>query len=117
MLDPIVNITSTHFQRSDIYQLIEKLDVSNRTCATPMFRTEKLRKGSLEMAAVSSGRSVMDPQRETGKRMTIDERFKILYPNVDEEKTPLSRCWSTKDRYHYIGLSQNNLRVHYKARV
>ncbi|GJQ80769.1 hypothetical protein Trydic_g9361 [Trypoxylus dichotomus] len=67
------------------------------------------------MAAVSSGRSVMDPQGETGNGMSIDERFKQLYPNVDEEKTPLPRCWSTKDKYTYIGLSQNNLRVHYKG--
>ncbi|KAI4466702.1 ran binding protein 9-related [Holotrichia oblita] len=69
------------------------------------------------MAAVSSGRSVMDPQGDTENGITIDERLKQLYPNVDEEKTPLPRCWSTKDKYTYIGLSQNNLRVHYKVVV
>ncbi|KAK9720307.1 SPRY domain [Popillia japonica] len=67
------------------------------------------------MAAVSSGRSVMDPQADTENGITIDERLKQLYPSVDEEKTPLPRCWSTKDKYTYIGLSQNNLRVHYKG--
>uniref|UniRef100_A0A3B3WN28 Ran-binding protein 10 n=1 Tax=Poecilia mexicana TaxID=48701 RepID=A0A3B3WN28_9TELE len=31
------------------------------------------------------------------------------------EETPLPRSWSPKDKYSYIGLSQNNLRVHYKG--
>jgi len=47
--------------------------------------------------------------------LTLDERIKILYPMVNEEETPLPRCWSTKDKYNYIGLSQSNLRVHYKG--
>uniref|UniRef100_A0A669CLU5 RAN binding protein 9 n=1 Tax=Oreochromis niloticus TaxID=8128 RepID=A0A669CLU5_ORENI len=29
--------------------------------------------------------------------------------------TPLPRSWSPKDKFSYIGLSQNNLRVHYKG--
>jgi len=44
------------------------------------------------------------------------DRLKILYPVVNEEETPLPRTWSPKDKYNYIGLSQNNLRVHYKGR-
>jgi len=47
--------------------------------------------------------------------LSLDERLKILYPHVDQEATPLPKCWSTKDKYNYIGLSQNNLRVHYKG--
>lgn len=47
--------------------------------------------------------------------LSLDERIKILYPMVNEEETPLPRCWSTKDKYNYIGLSQSNLRVHYKG--
>lgn len=43
------------------------------------------------------------------------DRLKMLYPMVDEEETPLPRSWSPKDKYNYIGLSQNNLRVHYKG--
>ncbi|XP_059475156.1 ran-binding protein 10 [Neocloeon triangulifer] len=43
------------------------------------------------------------------------DRLKQLYPMVNEEETPLPRCWSPKDKYNYIGLSQNNLRVHYKG--
>uniref|UniRef100_A0A8C5BZF3 RAN binding protein 10 n=1 Tax=Gadus morhua TaxID=8049 RepID=A0A8C5BZF3_GADMO len=45
----------------------------------------------------------------------LNERLKRLYPAVNEEETPLPRSWSPKDKYSYIGLSQNNLRVHYKG--
>jgi len=47
--------------------------------------------------------------------LSLDERLKILYPFVKQDDTPLPRAWSTKDKYNYIGLSQNNLRVHYKG--
>lgn len=43
------------------------------------------------------------------------DRLKFLYPNVNESETPLPRCWSPHDKCHAIGLSQNNLRVHYKG--
>lgn len=66
------------------------------------------------MAAVSSGRSVMDPQLET-QNGAVD-RLKRLYPAVNEDKSPLPRAWSPKEKYNYIGLSQNNLRVHYKGK-
>ena len=46
---------------------------------------------------------------------SLDERLRILYPMVNEEETPLPRCWSTKDKFNFIGLSQNNLRVQYKG--
>uniref|UniRef100_A0A673C9E2 RAN binding protein 10 n=1 Tax=Sphaeramia orbicularis TaxID=375764 RepID=A0A673C9E2_9TELE len=45
----------------------------------------------------------------------LTERLKRLYPAVNEEESPLPRSWSPKDKYSYIGLSQNNLRVHYKG--
>ena len=44
-------------------------------------------------------------------------RLKKLYPAVDEEDTPLPKAWSQKDKYNFIGLSQNNLRVHYKGQL
>lgn len=73
-------------------------------------------KGSLEMAAVSSGRSeMMDPQNES--QIGVVDRLKRLYPAVNEEKTPLPRSWSPKEKYSYIGLSQSNLRVHYKGKM
>uniref|UniRef100_A0A8D0B2N5 RAN binding protein 10 n=1 Tax=Sander lucioperca TaxID=283035 RepID=A0A8D0B2N5_SANLU len=34
---------------------------------------------------------------------------------MSRNSTPLPRSWSPKDKYSYIGLSQNNLRVHYKG--
>ncbi|XP_037891492.1 ran-binding protein 9 isoform X2 [Glossina fuscipes] len=45
----------------------------------------------------------------------IVDRLKLLYPNVNEVETPLPRCWSSHDKCVTIGLSQNNLRVQYKA--
>lgn len=45
---------------------------------------------------------------------TVD-RLKLLYPNVDEKLTPLPRSWSTQEKCVSIGLSENNLRVHYKG--
>lgn len=43
------------------------------------------------------------------------DRLKVLYPNVFEELTPLPRNWSSQEKCQTIGLSQNNLRVHYKG--
>ncbi|XP_067632319.1 ran-binding protein 9 isoform X2 [Eurosta solidaginis] len=45
----------------------------------------------------------------------VTDRLKMLYPNVNEAETPLPRCWSPHDKCLSIGLSQNNLRVHYKG--
>lgn len=67
------------------------------------------------MAAVNSAaRCVMDSHFEGQQNGTVD-RLKKLYPAVNEEKTPLPRAWSPKEKYNLIGLSQNNLRVHYKG--
>jgi len=38
-----------------------------------------------------------------------------LYPVVDDTVTPLPRQWSAKDKSSILGLSQNNLVVHYKG--
>ncbi|GLV40677.1 Ran-binding protein M [Carabus blaptoides fortunei] len=65
------------------------------------------------MAVVSNGRCAMDPLVENQNEVV--DRLKLLYPAVNEEKTPLPRAWSAKEKYNYIGLSQNNLRVHYKG--
>ncbi|XP_065516996.1 ran-binding protein 10-like [Lathamus discolor] len=43
----------------------------------------------------------------------LSRRLRRLYPVVNQEETPLPRSWSLKDKCNYIGLSQNNLRVHY----
>lgn len=52
----------------------------------------------------------MDP---TGGK---SDRLLRLYPKVDENETPLPRAWNPKDKYTYLGLSNNNLKVHYKGR-
>lgn len=44
-----------------------------------------------------------------------NDRIKSLYPMVNEEETPLPRSWSPKDRYNYVGLCENDLRVFYKG--
>lgn len=66
------------------------------------------------MAGLSRGRLLGDS--DSGQRSGPQDRLKILYPVVNEEETPLPRSWSPKDKFSYIGLSQNNLRVHYKGR-
>uniref|UniRef100_A0A182WB84 Uncharacterized protein n=1 Tax=Anopheles minimus TaxID=112268 RepID=A0A182WB84_9DIPT len=43
------------------------------------------------------------------------DRLRMLYPNVNEAVDPLPRSWSLQDKCSTIGLTQNNLRVHYKA--
>lgn len=43
------------------------------------------------------------------------DRLNELYPKVDEVETPLPRGWSPKDKFAYLGLTHNNLRVHYKG--
>lgn len=50
----------------------------------------------------------------TSKNQPLD-RLKMLYPNVNENETPLPRCWSAHDKCLAIGLSNNNLRVRYKG--
>ncbi|KAG5848482.1 hypothetical protein ANANG_G00098910 [Anguilla anguilla] len=67
------------------------------------------------MAELGAGSlQVGDPAFNYQER-ELNERLKRLYPAVNEEETPLPRSWSPKDKYSYIGLSQNNLRVHYKG--
>ena len=48
---------------------------------------------------------------------TKSDTINALYPSVQEAETPLPRLWSAKDRSSFIGLSQSNLRVHYKGWV
>ena len=43
------------------------------------------------------------------------ECFKKLYPKVDRTDAPLPVSWNPREKYNYLGLSSNNLRVHYKG--
>uniref|UniRef100_A0A3B5AN88 RAN binding protein 10 n=1 Tax=Stegastes partitus TaxID=144197 RepID=A0A3B5AN88_9TELE len=52
--------------------------------------------------------------RRTRREPTLHgENMQTSHRKIPE--TPLPRSWSPKDKYSYIGLSQNNLRVHYKG--
>lgn len=68
---------------------------------------------NMNTLSVFSDIDYRSPSQHPG--ISLDQRLKILYPAVNEEDTPLPRAWSTKDKYNYIGLSQNNLRVHYRG--
>ncbi|XP_041103962.1 ran-binding protein 9-like isoform X2 [Polyodon spathula] len=65
--------------------------------------------GSL-MSVVVHGDSALNEQEKE-----LNQRLRLLYPAINEQETPLPRSWSPKDKFSYIGLSQNNLRVHYKG--
>lgn len=62
------------------------------------------------MSAVVHGDSLLNEQEKE-----LNQRLRRLYPAVNENETPLPHSWSPKDKFSYIGLSQNNLRVHYKG--
>ncbi|XP_036375085.1 ran-binding protein 9 [Megalops cyprinoides] len=62
------------------------------------------------MSVVVHGDSALNEQEKE-----LNQRLRQLYPAVNEQETPLPRSWSPKDKFSYIGLSQNNLRVHYKG--
>lgn len=64
------------------------------------------------MAAGSSSTS-SSSNSDTSQQV---DRIALLYPKVDESETPLPRSWSPKDKFTFIGLSQDNLRVHYKGK-
>ncbi|XP_017321309.1 ran-binding protein 10 isoform X6 [Ictalurus punctatus] len=68
-----------------------------------------------KMAELGAGSLLQGDPALNDQEQELNERLKRLYPAVNEEETPLPRSWSPKDKYSYIGLSQNNLRVHYKG--
>ena len=54
-------------------------------------------------------------ERTTNSVSLTADSIRLMYPAVDENITPLPRQWSTKDKSSILGLSQNNLVVHYKG--
>lgn len=75
----------------------------------PQQQTDAMQHQQAAAASSSSLPCSQDP------RLSLDERLRVLYPMVNEAETPLPRCWSVKDKFNYIGLSHNNLRVQYKG--
>ena len=45
------------------------------------------------------------------------DKIAALYSFVNEAETPLPRSWSSQHKCSHIGLSQNNLRAHYKGNL
>ena len=72
-------------------------------------QVDKCEQQQHEELKVSSKRIRNEQEKE------LNQRLRRLYPAVNENETPLPRSWSPKDKFSYIGLSQNNLRVHYKG--
>ncbi|XP_011617244.1 ran-binding protein 10 isoform X1 [Takifugu rubripes] len=68
-----------------------------------------------KMAELGTGSLSLGDTTFKYQERELNERLRRLYPAVNEEESPLPRSWSPKDKYSYIGLSQNNLRVHYKG--
>ena len=60
-----------------------------------------------------------DSSTESVSSSSLDppDPLKQLYPAVNEDETPLPRSWSPKDKFNFIGLSTNNLKVHYKGKL
>lgn len=54
----------------------------------------------------------MNLEENGGSELKTLDRLKQLYPNVTE---PLPLCWSSTEKNNSIGLSNSNLRVHYKG--
>ncbi|XP_054737273.1 ran-binding protein 9 isoform X2 [Anastrepha obliqua] len=68
---------------------------------------------AVKQGATTSGGSGSSHHHHSHQQVT--DRLKMLYPNVNESETPLPRCWSPHEKCLSIGLSLNNLRVHYKG--
>lgn len=71
----------------------------------------------MELRTIEQMASSSQEMEERHSEMKIDfkARLKALYPMVNEDETPLPKSWSPKDKFNYIGLSNGNLRVHYKG--
>ncbi|XP_029409237.2 ran-binding proteins 9/10 homolog isoform X2 [Bactrocera dorsalis] len=70
---------------------------------------------SSTITCAGSGAHSSSNHNHHSRQQQVTDRLKMLYPNVNEAETPLPRCWSPHDKCLSIGLSQNNLHVHYKG--
>uniref|UniRef100_A0A8C7XGF6 RAN binding protein 10 n=1 Tax=Oryzias sinensis TaxID=183150 RepID=A0A8C7XGF6_9TELE len=100
-----LSLSLSAYSSSRLTRAFGYTEINNRTRDKQRPKMAELGSGSLQL-----GDSVFNYQERE-----LSERLKRLYPAVNEEETPLPRSWSPKDKYSYIGLSQNNLRVHYKG--
>ncbi len=98
------------------WRVTEKINQSNWR-RHKLFMGKWVHPGSLsvseKMATMAGSNHTSDAHNNSQPQPP--DRLKLLYPAVNEEETPLPKSWSPKDKYNFIGLSQNNLRVHYKG--
>ncbi|XP_028391948.1 uncharacterized protein LOC114516621 [Dendronephthya gigantea] len=95
----------------NINSLVEKLKSKEQLFANAATVNKVLVKGKGKLAPIPLKMAVSSGKIESG----IGDAISRLYPKVDETETPLPRSWSPKDKCSSIGLSQTNLRVHYKG--
>lgn len=105
-----VAIFSLQSPSPSVFSLIGLIRRFGRKARNNKTNEERPNMAELEAANLSLGNTTFNYQERE-----LNERLRRLYPAVNEEETPLPRSWSPKDKYSYIGLSQSNLRVHYKG--
>uniref|UniRef100_A0A1I7WTR8 RING-type E3 ubiquitin transferase n=1 Tax=Heterorhabditis bacteriophora TaxID=37862 RepID=A0A1I7WTR8_HETBA len=61
-----------------------------------------------------SSNSNDDDMGDEGDERRIRQRLFQLYPRVDVKRFPLPRMWSTSDKFHFLDITHNALRVSYR---
>ena len=74
----------------------------------------------MRLHTVETGETVPDPEEPSPSpsqcpELSPSERLGLLYPDVDQEETPLPTAWSSQTKHYLTGLSQANRRAHYKG--
>ncbi len=65
-------------------------------------------------SADGSPSNVAPADMDDGGELTLEARLRRLYPMVDSS-APLPTMWNMKDKWQYIGLSEDCLTVQYKG--
>ncbi|XP_060651484.1 ran-binding proteins 9/10 homolog [Drosophila nasuta] len=87
---------------------------SHKSSSSSQSQTHGHNQSSPRTAGSSSGGGATGGRSQSQAHQGVDP-LRLLYPNVNENETPLPRCWSPHDKCLTIGLSHNNLRVTYKG--
>lgn len=66
--------------------------------------------------ADEAGAAMMEAEEKEEMESVEDDPIKKLYPFVDETKTPLPRFWNNGDKYNYLIVTNQNLRVTYRGK-
>uniref|UniRef100_A0A914WF27 Ran-binding protein 10 n=1 Tax=Plectus sambesii TaxID=2011161 RepID=A0A914WF27_9BILA len=71
--------------------------------------------GAMISSSQADEPGAMMEAEERDELNSIDDPIKKLYPFVDETKTPLPRFWNNGDKYNYLIVTNQNLRVTYRG--